>query len=142
MIKIAYDHQAFASQHVGGITRYFYELAKRIDRTDKFRADIVAPVHFNSYLRAGEVRVYGKYIPPIPRTGNVIRALNTALSPMLFRMLRPSILHETYYSSKRLAPAGTPVVITVYDMVHEVIPIRSEERRVGKECRSRWSPYH
>ena len=22
------------------------------------------------------------------------------------------------------------------------IPPRSEERRVGKECRSRWSPYH
>ena len=22
------------------------------------------------------------------------------------------------------------------------IQIRSEERRVGKECRSRWSPYH
>ena len=26
---------------------------------------------------------------------------------------------------------------------YEGIPImRSEERRVGKECRSRWSPYH
>ena len=24
----------------------------------------------------------------------------------------------------------------------DVIMIRSEERRVGKECRSRWSPYH
>ena len=23
-----------------------------------------------------------------------------------------------------------------------VMPGRSEERRVGKECRSRWSPYH
>ena len=23
-----------------------------------------------------------------------------------------------------------------------LIPTRSEERRVGKECRSRWSPYH
>src|SRR2546430_12080485 len=23
-----------------------------------------------------------------------------------------------------------------------VIELRSEERRVGKECRSRWSPYH
>ena len=23
-----------------------------------------------------------------------------------------------------------------------VFPVRSEERRVGKECRSRWSPYH
>ena len=22
------------------------------------------------------------------------------------------------------------------------MPLRSEERRVGKECRSRWSPYH
>ena len=24
----------------------------------------------------------------------------------------------------------------------EVVAPRSEERRVGKECRSRWSPYH
>ena len=24
----------------------------------------------------------------------------------------------------------------------DVIAVRSEERRVGKECRSRWSPYH
>src|SRR5574340_76334 len=23
-----------------------------------------------------------------------------------------------------------------------IVAIRSEERRVGKECRSRWSPYH
>ena len=23
-----------------------------------------------------------------------------------------------------------------------VLQLRSEERRVGKECRSRWSPYH
>src|SRR5450830_551712 len=25
---------------------------------------------------------------------------------------------------------------------HDVAELRSEERRVGKECRSRWSPYH
>ena len=24
----------------------------------------------------------------------------------------------------------------------KIIVLRSEERRVGKECRSRWSPYH
>ena len=23
-----------------------------------------------------------------------------------------------------------------------ILQVRSEERRVGKECRSRWSPYH
>ena len=27
-------------------------------------------------------------------------------------------------------------------MVHRCTNYRSEERRVGKECRSRWSPYH
>ena len=25
---------------------------------------------------------------------------------------------------------------------YRVVDFRSEERRVGKECRSRWSPYH
>ena len=31
------------------------------------------------------------------------------------------------------------IVATTYNNTHGV---RSEERRVGKECRSRWSPYH
>ena len=26
--------------------------------------------------------------------------------------------------------------------VETALNVRSEERRVGKECRSRWSPYH
>ena len=28
------------------------------------------------------------------------------------------------------------------EVVRISLPQRSEERRVGKECRSRWSPYH
>src|SRR3712207_2892522 len=42
------------------------------------------------------------------------------------------------------------VDLATYDGVEELYrairatgrPVRSEERRVGKECRSRWSPYH
>ena len=30
----------------------------------------------------------------------------------------------------------------VFHDIKEKEGIRSEERRVGKECRSRWSPYH
>ena len=30
----------------------------------------------------------------------------------------------------------------ILDIRHGVGTFRSEERRVGKECRSRWSPYH
>ena len=35
------------------------------------------------------------------------------------------------------------VIRLVLSLVSMIITImRSEERRVGKECRSRWSPYH
>ena len=40
--------------------------------------------------------------------------------------------------------AGVLFVCSVYFFKHTsaMTFFRSEERRVGKECRSRWSPYH
>ena len=40
--------------------------------------------------------------------------------------------------------ASTSLIIYLSDwaLLFFVIIFRSEERRVGKECRSRWSPYH
>ena len=35
-----------------------------------------------------------------------------------------------------------PKTTTAAEKVNEAVRDRSEERRVGKECRSRWSPYH
>src|SRR2546425_2036301 len=35
-----------------------------------------------------------------------------------------------------------PVRERLVDALVAVRELRSEERRVGKECRSRWSPYH
>ena len=34
------------------------------------------------------------------------------------------------------------LVIFIYSIFIPSYALRSEERRVGKECRSRWSPYH
>ena len=34
------------------------------------------------------------------------------------------------------------IVYHIVDVVQGKCSARSEERRVGKECRSRWSPYH
>ena len=53
-----------------------------------------------------------------------------------------------------IASGARPVLTALSDAVQEeglnninvtqtgCIGLRSEERRVGKECRSRWSPYH
>ena len=41
---------------------------------------------------------------------------------------------------RRHATAGFTGIIRIRNAVWFVL--RSEERRVGKECRSRWSPYH
>src|SRR5439155_6576342 len=49
--------------------------------------------------------------------------------------------------------AGLPLILSDFPLMRELFeplhcalfvdPLqRSEERRVGKECRSRWSPYH
>ena len=43
-------------------------------------------------------------------------------------VLDAGLFHSTYFANKELVRDGS----------HR----RSEERRVGKECRSRWSPYH
>ena len=43
------------------------------------------------------------------------------------------------------APGKQPpknIQIFNVNVAHRLLAERSEERRVGKECRSRWSPYH
>src|SRR5690554_1919677 len=52
------------------------------------------------------------------------------------------VVHEYVEEAAGEAWEGGPVVLSWEDCGPEVNPERSEERRVGKECRSRWSPYH
>src|SRR5688572_33413358 len=41
-------------------------------------------------------------------------------------------------------PHAKVIILTTYDADEDIARAlqRSEERRVGKECRSRWAPYH
>src|SRR3712207_6088499 len=49
---------------------------------------------------------------------------------------RSTVLHSM------MVAMGNTLALSERDCVLPVVPMRSEERRVGKECRSRWSPYH
>ena len=65
-------------------------------------------------------------------------------------MITPAILLLTAArncnSEKSVAAIFVASVLVVVGMWVKrfiiIVPARSEERRVGKECRSRWSPYH
>src|SRR2546430_13594450 len=44
--------------------------------------------------------------------------------------------------NKRVGVISTEGTMQSQEYLHAIREARSEERRVGKECRSRWSPYH
>ena len=51
-----------------------------------------------------------------------------------------SITHPLQLNQQTLTPLGNYAIQKAKLTVNSAV--RSEERRVGKECRSRWSPYH
>ena len=55
-------------------------------------------------------------------------------------IIKDTIAHLNGYSALLENKFSTPT-LAVNNTIKELRG-RSEERRVGKECRSRWSPYH
>ena len=55
-------------------------------------------------------------------------------------ILREYIEYEKYHAAKKAEKLGERNGEKKNAI--KMIKARSEERRVGKECRSRWSPYH
>ena len=54
-------------------------------------------------------------------------------------------LYKVFYyvaSSLSFSDASKKLFISQSAVSQSIKTLRSEERRVGKECRSRWSPYH
>ena len=57
------------------------------------------------------------------------------LAVVIVVILFGSVLYKRTFTTKELALTGVMAALSL-------VAYRSEERRVGKECRSRWSPYH
>jgi len=123
-MRIAYDHQIFGWQEYGGISRYFFELANGIANTGAAEVAIISPFFINAYLAASSahLQIRGRKMPPIRHTGRIYRAINQLFAPSIMRNFQPDLVHETYYSDHRLAPSGSKVVLTVFDMINELFP--------------------
>ena len=120
-MKLSYSYHVFQRGSYGGISRYFYELATRISLFDNIDVEILAGSYSNKYLNNNIAYpfVKGFYLPHIPKTSLFVDYFNYFYSKSLLIFSKPDIIHETYYSHKRLAPSKYKTVVTIYDMIHE-----------------------
>ncbi len=120
-MKILYDYQIFNLQKYGGISRYLYEIIKRIAQFQKDEVKVISGLYINQYLKKCDPNlVVGWQRPLIPKTTKITNVINYGLSKLwLSPHGKPDIIHETYYSSRSIAPKSSKTVITVHDMIHE-----------------------
>ena len=89
---------------------------------------------YNDGLRGGTVKVRAKISKIDKRT--------LAITEIPYTTTTESIKDSIIKANDKGKIKIRKVDDNTADKVEIVIQVRSEERRVGKECRSRWSPYH
>lgn len=121
-MKILYDHQIFASQKYGGISRYFYELVFKFDKIKEIETKISLVISNNHYISDKKCVKYIDFLPNNHFRGkyrlfNMVNKPNTILE---LKKQNFDIFHPTYYDPYFLNYIGSkPFVLTVYDMIHE-----------------------
>lgn len=122
MLDILIDYQIFSLQQYGGISRYFSEIAWRINKFEACRTTLFCPLYINSYLKNNYRRysINGLYIHPIPRTGTLRRLVNKGINRLYGSVKHFDIVHKTYFWDR--FPKGNKTIVTVYDMINELFP--------------------
>src|SRR5258706_12095296 len=93
-------------------------------------------------LHGGSAEARGLGEPYVARNHGLVHLLAEVFLQLRRHLLRQRIARVVHGSEQPFnIELWIQVLADLFDRVDE-IGERSEERRVGKECRSRWSPYH
>lgn len=124
-MKILYDHSVFQNQRYGGISRYFYEIITRI--APQHDVDLFQGIHINEYnLTEVNFNKYCGINPHLPLSpfirSHLFIAPNKVLFDRFYKKSKPDIYHPTYYYQSINKHHKAPIVLTVYDLIHERFP--------------------
>lgn len=119
-MNIFFDYKIFLQQKFGGPSRYFSQLFEHLNK-NKNNAYIVSPFYINNYLDQSNFKknIYGKKISSRRFGGKLYSFLNKSISKIVFSRLKPDLIHTTYYEDN-IVSQTKPVVLTVYDLIHEI----------------------
>lgn len=125
-MDILYDHSIFRLQRYGGISRYFYELITRLSAKNDVNINLFEGFHVNEYGLSNYKNRFALYkgykVPEIQYAGYTFEVLNKFGFTRIYSKLDFNIYHPTYYRKDLGAFRKTPIVLTVYDMIHELYP--------------------
>lgn len=122
-MKIFVDGQIFAVQEYGGISKYFVEMLSLLNSKNDIFVGI--GMHRNKYLleARGELKTWLVHVPKFPKGfGLVARLSNSLLDIIAQTIIKPEIVHWTYFRKFYFGTKHSIKVVTVYDMIHERFP--------------------
>lgn len=118
-MKILYDYQALIMQKFGGISRYFYDLLKVMNEDKLAEGEIHCKFNANFYFKD---QFGGKMYKTSGKRFKVYDKVNKIYMKKVLKKADYDIVHPTYYDPYIIDNHKGKMVITVYDMIHEIMP--------------------
>jgi glycosyltransferase involved in cell wall biosynthesis len=123
-MNLLYDHSIFRLQRYGGISRYFFELITRLSNKTDVEINLFEGFHINEYglsNHKSDFSLYNGYkVPEIKYTGDAFEIINKLWFDNIYSKSNFDIYHPTYYRKDLNKFKKSPIVQTVYDMIHEL----------------------
>ncbi|MCF2491096.1 glycosyltransferase family 1 protein [Dyadobacter sp. CY347] len=120
-MRILFDHQIYSNQKYGGISRYFYELAKGLTSLGEECTNSIF-LSDNEFVQ-DKTMFTAREMPSVNFKGKgaLKKYLNRKVSEKIMRRGNFDLLHPTYYDTYFLGkkPTSLPFVVTFYDLIHE-----------------------
>jgi glycosyltransferase involved in cell wall biosynthesis len=125
-MNILYDHQVFAAQRYGGVSRIFYELISRIVEKKDVDLHLFHGYYINDFplgdLKDRMAFYFGKRAIRFPYIHVLLKPLNDIIFQTSLSGKPIDLYHPSNYSAAVSKWRKSPVVLTVNDMIPELFP--------------------